>query len=304
MPFCETCGEEIGYLPFKCKYCGGVFCKKHRLPENHDCTFELKHTPVVPIPRRTLSRTVSSTSQKASTKTPRKIRKYLKRQEKQKIKTIRDFEGYRAPQVKATNYLIALIFILSLVTFALATLGYQLYLTLSSLSFLNFWLWTLVTSFFISYTQDLFGLFFLIILIILFYVMIKNLERTFGTKFLLKLYFICGLFTGLVYILFWLILQIFFTGVIVVPIGLASGALLGVICFMIFLNINREMTFLMFFIPIRMKGRTIIIFLVLLNLIPGLLFAIGDPFFLLVYLPDLGGILASYLVYYFKYKVQ
>jgi membrane associated rhomboid family serine protease len=134
--------------------------------------------------------------------------------------------------------------------------------------------------------------------------MIKNLERTFGTKFLLKLYFISGFVTGLFYVSLWLFLQLFSIGVIVVPIGLASGALLGVICFMIFLNINREMTFLMFFIPIRMKGRTIIIFLVLLNLIPGLLLAIGEPLFLLVYLPDLGGILASYLVYYFKYKVQ
>lgn len=299
MPFCETCGEEIGYLPFKCKYCGGVFCKKHRLPENHDCTFELKHTPVVPIPRRSLSRTVSSSSQKSSTKTPRKIKKYLKRQEKQKIKTIRDFENYRDSQAKATNYLIALIFIFSLVTFI-----NPLILTLSSLSFVDLWLWTLVTSFFVSYTQDFFGLFFLIILIVLFYMMIKNLERTFGTKFLLKLYFISGFVTGLFYVLLWIALQPFFLGTIVVPIGLASGALLGVICFMIFLNLNREMTFLMFFIPIRMKGRTIIIFLVLLNLIPGLLLSIGAPLFLLVYLPDLGGILASYLVYYFKYKVQ
>ena len=299
MPFCQHCQAEISYLPFKCKYCGGVFCKKHRLPENHNCTFELKHTPIVPTPRRSLSRTISSTSQQSTTKTPRKIKKYLKRQEKQKIKTIRDFEDYREKKSNGTSILIVLIFIFSLVTFI-----NPLYLTLSSLSFLNLWLWTFFTSFFVSYTQDLFGLFFLIILIILFYVMIKNLEQTFGTKFLLKLYFICGFFTGLVYFLLLLALQPFYFGAIIVPIGLASGALLGVICFMIFLNINREMTFLVFFIPIRMKGRTIIIFLVLLNLIPGLLLSIGNPLYLLVYLPDLGGVLASYLVYLFKYKVQ
>jgi membrane associated rhomboid family serine protease len=299
MPFCESCGVEIGYLPFKCKYCGGIFCKKHRLPENHDCTFELKHTPVVPIPTRNLSRTISTSSQKSSTKPPRKIKKYIKRQEKQKIKTIRDFEDYGAREAKGTKYLIALIFILSLVTFI-----YPLFLTLSSLSFLNLWLWSLITSFFVSYTQDLFGLFFLIILIILFYVMIKNLERTFGTKFLVRLYFLCGFMTALFYLLLLVALQPFYSYIIVVPIGLASGALLGVICFMIFLNINREMTFLVFFMPIRMKGRTIIIFLVLLNLIPGLLLAIGDLLYLLVYLPDLGGIFGSYLLYYFKYKTR
>jgi len=52
MPFCEHCGNEIGYLPFKCRYCGGTMCNKHRLPENHECTFELKHTPIVPITSR------------------------------------------------------------------------------------------------------------------------------------------------------------------------------------------------------------------------------------------------------------
>lgn len=308
MPFCETCGEEIGYLPFKCKYCGGVFCKKHRLPENHNCTFELKHTPVVPIPRRGLSRTASLTSRRSSTESPRKIKRYLKKQEKRKTKTIRDFEHYQ--DSKGTTYLIILIFVFSLVTFSLSSISpygafYETYLALSSWSFLYLRLWTLFTSLFVSYTQDLFGLFFLIILILIFYMMIKNLERAFGTKFLLKLYFICGLFTGLIYTLLWLVFQfVIFNGYALppVPIGLASGALLGVISFMIFLNINREMTFLLIFIPIRMKGRTIIIILVLLNLVPGLILGLVNSLYFLVYFPDLGGILASYLVYFYKYK--
>ena len=38
VPRCEYCGEEIEGLPFKCKYCGGVFCVRHHLPENHDCS--------------------------------------------------------------------------------------------------------------------------------------------------------------------------------------------------------------------------------------------------------------------------
>ena len=42
MSHCDYCNEEIGYLPFKCKYCGGTFCQKHRLPENHNCSFNLK----------------------------------------------------------------------------------------------------------------------------------------------------------------------------------------------------------------------------------------------------------------------
>ncbi|UNQ73586.1 AN1-type zinc finger protein [Infirmifilum sp. NZ] len=34
---CDYCGEEIDGIPWKCKYCGGTFCVKHHLPENHNC---------------------------------------------------------------------------------------------------------------------------------------------------------------------------------------------------------------------------------------------------------------------------
>jgi len=33
---CAMCGKEVT-LPFKCKYCGQLFCDDHRLPENHSC---------------------------------------------------------------------------------------------------------------------------------------------------------------------------------------------------------------------------------------------------------------------------
>jgi hypothetical protein len=53
-----------------------------------------------------------------------------------------------------------------------------------------------------------------------------------------------------------------------------------------------------------MRGKIIIIFLILIKLIPGLLFAIDNPSALIIYLPDLGGLLASYLVYKNKFKNQ
>lgn len=37
MAKCDYCGEEVEGLPYRCKYCGGVFCVKHHLPENHEC---------------------------------------------------------------------------------------------------------------------------------------------------------------------------------------------------------------------------------------------------------------------------
>jgi uncharacterized protein len=34
---CDYCGK-YEMLPFNCKYCGGVYCSTHRLPEYHECT--------------------------------------------------------------------------------------------------------------------------------------------------------------------------------------------------------------------------------------------------------------------------
>jgi serine/threonine protein kinase len=33
---CSFCGKRE-YLPWKCNYCGGMFCGDHRMPFNHDC---------------------------------------------------------------------------------------------------------------------------------------------------------------------------------------------------------------------------------------------------------------------------
>ena len=297
MTFCEHCGEAINFLPFKCKYCSGSYCKEHRLPENHQCTFELKSIPIT-----TSNLREASSKSGYSRGTSRNFKKYMKRQDKQKQKATKLYKSYsfKPTQNNGTKILIIAIFVLSI-----ASIAYPLYLTLTRFSFLDFWLWTFVTSVFVSYTSDFFGLFFLVILILFFYIIIKNLEQAFGTKFLLRLYLTCALFSGLLYFILWIIMEMFLIPsgfIIIIPYGLASGALLGVICFTIFMNWNRQMTFLIFFMPIRMKGKTIITFLILIKLIPGLLFAIDFPPALLIYLPDLGGILASYLVYRYKLK--
>lgn len=39
MTNCYYCKIPIENIPFRCKYCGMVFCRKHRLPENHKCSF-------------------------------------------------------------------------------------------------------------------------------------------------------------------------------------------------------------------------------------------------------------------------
>ena len=297
---CEFCGEEMGYLPFKCKYCGHVYCKDHRLPENHECTFELKHVPVVPVNNRAKSRyqEVTLSDYKEESKG---IKKFMRRQKKRSNANFqKSILGITS--TRGTKFLVFAIFIFSIVTFALAQADLGEILALSSFSFLNFWLWTFVTSMFVSYSSEIFGLFFLFILFFFFYNIIKFIELRFGTSFLLKLYVFCALFSALVYFLIWFPLYALFGITQPIPYGMAAGALLGVISFMIYFNMDRDMTFLALFIPIRMRGKWIIWFLILLRLIPGLILAFFSPLYLLLYIPDLGGVLASYIIYNYKFN--
>ncbi len=36
MAKCQVCNKDVA-LPFTCRYCGGIFCAEHHLPENHNC---------------------------------------------------------------------------------------------------------------------------------------------------------------------------------------------------------------------------------------------------------------------------
>ncbi|TXT67018.1 MAG: AN1-like Zinc finger [Promethearchaeota archaeon] len=301
MAHCEFCGEEIGYLPFRCKYCGGVYCKKHRLPENHECTFEKKHIPIVP---RGPTKPDYRPREFVSTEDSRDIKKYLRRQERQQKRAEDIFQrtmGNR-PSGSISTFLIFGIFIMSIIALIVPQ-----YLCLSYYSYFDYYLWTFFTSLFVNYSDSYFGIFFLLILILLFYNIIKIIELRFGSRFLLGLYLFSAFMSAIFFTLLFLPLQLFYYDPIKITFifgGMAYGGLMGVISFMIFSSLNQEMTFLLFFISIRAKGRILLILLILFRLLPALLYwaLYQDFIYFLIYLPDLGGILGSYIV--FKYKVR
>ncbi|TFF94624.1 MAG: hypothetical protein EU543_00775 [Promethearchaeota archaeon] len=302
MPFCEYCGKEIGFLPFQCKYCGGVFCKEHRLPENHECTFERKHRPTVPTSSRGEKREKERYLFVSTREEPKKVKKFLKKQNKQRDRAKKLFEsgisGYGGTSI--TTYLIITIFVASIVGSIIPE-----FLCLSSSSFFNLYIWTFFTAPFVTISEGFFGIFFLLIIILLFYNIIRIIELRFGNKFLITLYLFSAFLTALIYILIWLPIQLVnLPNLVYLPVGLAFGGLLGVISFMIYFSFEREMTFLLMFIPIRVKGKIILLLLILFRLVPGLLLFLLylDPIVLLYYLPDLGGILASYLIFRYKFR--
>ena len=71
MERCAVCGAEE-FIPYICRYCGGVHCVYHRLPENHECpNIEQARAPK-PI-LRTEKRTVTPTIHLLRTPTLSKI---------------------------------------------------------------------------------------------------------------------------------------------------------------------------------------------------------------------------------------
>ncbi len=309
LTYCEFCGDQIAYLPFNCKYCGGTYCKKHRLPENHECTFEQKHIPVVSDTRTDYRSSYPETPLKQPTSRvyldqgPKTLKKYLRRQEKQRERTLRTFQKpYRkASQYQGTKTLFIMILMFSIVAlfFYYNYTPEYIYLSLNGLVY-KFMFHTLLTSLFI-YSGDILSLFFLFIILYFLYFMARNIEMSYGAKFLFKLYLIGCLVSAFFYILLRLSLIAIYPLTITAPVGLAWGGILSLLSFSIFPIMNRQITALMYFLPIRMRGRSFLLFIVLIRLVPALFYVFYSPILILFYLPELGGILGAYIVYRYKF---
>lgn len=44
---CYFCKNHLINLPYRCKFCGMIFCREHRLPENHNCPFDLVDIKII-----------------------------------------------------------------------------------------------------------------------------------------------------------------------------------------------------------------------------------------------------------------
>lgn len=319
MTYCEFCGNQISYLPFTCKYCGGTYGKKHRLPENHECTFELKHVAVTPITPTETRRRSKVTFKKISSskdyleKGPRALKKYLKRQDKQRKKTVRGSRRLDrlTSQYQGTKVIFILIIGLTITAmfFSFYGIGEYFYLSLNALA-TKFTFHTLFTSIFIDQINpyDPFFLFSLMFIFIMLYFtnkIAKLIEMARGTKFIVYLFLISGFFSIIFYFLLRLALIVyypiysysFFDGV-----GLVWGGIYGVITYTIFPSLNRETSALVTFVRVRMTGKAFLYMIIVFRLFFGLLYGFTYGFLnFLYYLPELGGILGSYVVY--KYRL-
>lgn len=214
---CEICGKDE-VLPYRCSYCGGIFCSDHRLPEKHRCK-ELYNIPVKVKRDEEIGR-------------KEKIRELQKYDPELRIKrNPLELYGYN-------NVIIALITIM----FAL-TLIFRPIFSILALQPYEFYLrpWQLVTSIFLHGSFD----HFLINTLVLFFFG-NELERRVGGKKYLEIFFLSGLFGNIMFIIFSYASQTFPSAV-----G-ASGAIYGIMGALAILAPEIRVL-LFFFIPMNIR---------------------------------------------------
>ncbi|MHA1509571.1 MAG: AN1-type zinc finger domain-containing protein [Promethearchaeota archaeon] len=284
MSYCEFCGEKTGALPFKCSYCGGNFCGKHRLPENHDCSFDVEY---------------------------RNKRIKEKEKIKERYRRNRDLGARGERRFSGTLVLYALLLISSIIAYF-----YPYYMCISYFTsgfYSDSFIWTIFTSIFVIYFSNPIELAYFIILLVCSYYYIRTIENKYGPKLLLFLFVSCSVLGGLLNLFLSVYVSYINFVIIYFPIGLASGGLLGVNVFLLLDNPNKNW----YFFRWKLKGKYMLLFLAIINVIAkGIssiliftdLFGIVPEFLVgfssAWYIFDLFGLLGAVIIYalYFRGK--
>lgn len=284
MSYCEFCGEKAGALHCKCNYCGGNFCGKHRLPENHDCGFDVEY---------------------------RKKRIKEKKRNKEQYRRNRDI-GVRGEK----SFIGSLVLYLVLIIFSITSYfyPYQMCLSYYTIGFISdSFIWTIFTSIFVIYFSNPFELAYFIILLVCSYYYMRTIENKYGPKLLLFIFVSCSVLGGLFNLFFFffifLFLPYFSFALFIFPIGLASGGLLGLNLLFLLAKSNKDWYFFRF----KLKGKQLILFLVIINIVVNVITSIqifaDINFYLIRFLFvwcifDLIGMLGTVFFYksYFKKK--
>ncbi|MHA1727278.1 MAG: rhomboid family intramembrane serine protease [Promethearchaeota archaeon] len=251
MAKCAFCDTEIEFLPFKCKYCGKLFCKKHRLPETHDCSFEFKdYTHLVKrIESRRVPEYRNSTQNRSYGTYSRPTIRRLGRTSIQS----RFSSGFQ--KLKRLSG-VQILIIANLVMFVLTFFPVlQEFLFLSASDYLppNYWYHTILTAMIIPALPFPYSIIDVLFFIIIIFFMGRSIESRFGRKIFLKIYFLGALITGGVIIALQLLFSLFIFGNLDTMYYSSMGGILALIAFISRLMPENEVTFFLYFIPIRMR---------------------------------------------------
>ncbi|SFM22443.1 hypothetical protein SAMN04488696_0439 [Methanolobus profundi] len=260
---CWICGKEEN-IPFKCRFCGKVFCSGHRLPEQHACEG---------LEQVKQDRAYSGSSGYGNTGNEDIFKDILKNTAKHAAKSAVKSAGSNIKYSMKTSPSMAIIY-LCIFSFILQILipGYQqLFQMVPAFIFTH--PWTLVTHMFVH--ADFTHIFFNMLVLFFFG---PELERRAGKKIFLYVYFAAGLVAAIAYSLT--------SSAIYTPVVGASGAIMGV--FAALAIIAPDIRVYVYFIPMQITHA-----LVLFALFDFILLGSND---MIAHTAHLSGILVGLLM--------
>lgn len=252
MAKCDYCGAEVS-MPYTCGYCGGSFCPKHRLPENHSCEGLDKLTKESRRSGRIYRGISEDLRDEPKEKPPESFRRIGFDFDDEKVGREGEFGGGGIlKNLFFSNATTALLFVIVIVYFGqllvqLTFGGYFYENTFISLvalrqSTIFKYPWTLVTSIFIH--LDFFHMF--VNGLILFFIG-SALERRIGRKRFIYIFLVAGILAGLA--------QLLVSKPNAILLG-ASGAIFGVLGTLTVIS-PRMPILLFFFIPMPLWMLTV-----------------------------------------------
>lgn len=226
---------------------------------------------------------------------------------------MKQMRGYsdKIRKYKGTDILFFSILVLSVLAMIFNFLEIQEYILLSlNAVTTKFTFYTFITSLFVDPINPLdpfffFSIMFIFIMLYFTYKITRFIEMGMGKRFLFKLFFVSGFFSIVFYILLRLALLWYYPiddPLYLDGVGLLWGGIYGLITFTIFPSMNRETKAYLTLVRFRMSGKSFLFLIIFFRLFIGLIYGLFYSYlYFLFYLPELGGILGSYIVY--KYRI-
>jgi hypothetical protein len=237
MTYCQYCGEAAGSLPFKCNYCGGTFCGSHRLPENHECTFDENYQ---------YQREREREQRKKRTRARWNIEKDL------------GPKGMRSTIGTSSLYMI-------IISMSILGIFFPTYVNITLNTFFSYsipFIWTYFTSMFVVPITNVIELCYFLVLMFFSVYFVRTFENKYGPKKLLITYIasagilvLVQLYTGSIFFYYGYIMYL-------VKIGLAPAGLIGILFVILLDNSKRSW----YFRNIQLKAVTVLVVLIVMSI--------------------------------------
>jgi len=306
MSRCYHCGEEDRNC-YYCQDCEKYYCYLHKEPRIHECSI-VKEEPLITQQFNILHRQGQTSQFTVNDQRGRTDGCYTwyhpDTNVSEETLVQENKPETKLKEIKGTLGLIVLISLFSLIAMHPIIRACT---NLSAYGLLKGYYWTLFTSFFVITIENGAALLTFFIGIFFIFKIAGDIEKTSGMKFFLLLYGFCGIFSSIIYLIFRFLISfsipLFMLEMYSFSVGVSWASFLGVITYKVFLNPEGEWNLFISILPIKLKGKSLLLILIVLRLFSGIFYGYIHVLTLLMYCFELFGILAGYFVFLYKNKL-